>query len=1649
MAFFATVALVVLLSGITDAAISGSPPWHAGFVAGTAEGCEGYLQATGIAALRLSASSFFDGNGNVRSASEWEPVALVDAWRQSNAKLFNGFWLPGTFSFSTSGDGWLSSDATRALAELQERLVAQTPHCDAGCQDRQRDALRSIYASTGGDQWPDPAVRAAWTSATLHHCCYPGVTCCSADNSFLIPRLDDAGAVVDVIDSRVRGIACLRPGAVVALDLSTLARVDGAPGPPGGGGQGPPRSLPADALAALAPSLEYLDARFAGLSGTLPATILRAVLLRSLRLDFNSLSGEFPRADGGVDWAHHALLVHLGLVGNRFSGGLPSELSQALSLEELVVAGNEFVRGMPTAASPALRVVDVSGNRIQDGLVPRGVTAGVASLADGRDDVLGIKRTATPLSLKMLRARANGATGTLPASLTQFDLQVLDLSDNRLTGTIPRRVATLGGLKVLLLSGNALSGTFPELGGTSELEEIDVSNNPALTGTVPVGLRNARDLRMSTTNVFGAIPEQLVSIRLQHVNILDTLMTHPRSAPNERGEFLPSWLTFGSGDDLELTSVLTRDADTGEIEEVDGLLCPNVQPAGSAQRFLRVIMHPSYYRFEGCLCARGYEPANVPPPSHVTERLDAVRNDPASGWPAAGAARDAFEREHVLDAWLECEDVGTTLENWVIPVSVSIGGLVLLVLVVALFLLWRFRGELAVAFMERRKRSGPPSGGRAITLVLTDVEGSTAAWEEHPEDMTRANAVHDAIMRHLLPKWHGYEVTTEGDAFLVAFHEPADAVGWCLSAQAALMAANWPEGLVKSISTDKFPTHPQRQSSDCAPDRAHKIGRSASDLANAASRGGDSPNGFEAQHQTPPRRSTDASRTSQAEVKLTHDDGQRFFRGLLVRMSVATAHATSSRVHRMTRRVEYAGPVVAAVNALQEVTQGGQILIDAASYEGTLALLPIVARTLKALPIFQDFKEWMAARRAPEVVTSATVSRSRMRGFVAKVARERFASQAGEVVSGAGDNESVVDGDGKQRSIARGRGSIGVDSAVLEDSVAAGQRVSNTGDLSVAQRVRSARTRARVHLSRLWDRATKSRLGEAAFLSNGRVAHPEQTAGDIPDSFLQSHLSILDMGEHRIGLPEPTHIYQPVVPLLEERVRFFDPLPHSHMVSAGYLDAPLANMPLRPESSLCPHPGLKTYNGCPHCAGQLAELPEVVIAFCGPVLPANISEREAEKAKAIYRSAVRESLPAFNGYECQELTGAFMIAFHNLADAFLWGTCLQMALPGLPWPRKLLSHESAAVQVNAFGRRVSGGLKARIGICRGRPLRVVPHPATGRADYFGPLVNRAARMCFAAAQGGQVVGSAADAAQALLQVADLTTEDGKVRDAIGFVHAASTGLHEKPAGVERVTSSPAETPVGPRTLQATATSSGARSEGEHGGLHRVTNDKALLRACGFTDDEQLPPFVQPPLPLDPPKRGLAARSTARIHSGRFLRLMTSARRFTEDEDRERSDGGTPRRVDKMPARSVRFSVAETGSEVDRRARLGPRQMWTWVSEVQLLMANHIGSFKLKGVTGEFDLCAVMPYAFSGIRYPPPAGKKAKMLGPAMGPALQVQAGMRILHVRDDGGALALRTPKRGHGSDRHSNRFKDQPTSGESDFERAPEHVSVLTRMPE
>ena len=88
-----------------------------------------------------------------------------------------------------------------------------------------------------------------------------------------------------------------------------------------------------------------------------------------------------------------------------------------------------------------------------------------------------------------------------------------------------------------------------------------------------------------------------------------------------------------------------------------------------------------------------------------------------------------------------------------------------------------------------------PAPEGEVTLVFTDIQGSTELWEALPRAMSGALVLHDALMRETLADHGGYEVKTEGDAFMVAFVEPLPALRWCLVVQEGLTRMTWPPEL--------------------------------------------------------------------------------------------------------------------------------------------------------------------------------------------------------------------------------------------------------------------------------------------------------------------------------------------------------------------------------------------------------------------------------------------------------------------------------------------------------------------------------------------------------------------------------------------------------------------------------------------------------------------------------------------------------------------------------------------------------------------------------------------------------------------------------------------------------------------------------------
>ncbi|MBK7742262.1 MAG: tetratricopeptide repeat protein [Betaproteobacteria bacterium] len=86
-----------------------------------------------------------------------------------------------------------------------------------------------------------------------------------------------------------------------------------------------------------------------------------------------------------------------------------------------------------------------------------------------------------------------------------------------------------------------------------------------------------------------------------------------------------------------------------------------------------------------------------------------------------------------------------------------------------------------------------PSG--TVTLLFTDIEGSTRLWEQQGPAMGAALARHDELLRRSIGAHGGHVFKTVGDAFCAAFHTAADGLAAALDAQRALHVERWAESV--------------------------------------------------------------------------------------------------------------------------------------------------------------------------------------------------------------------------------------------------------------------------------------------------------------------------------------------------------------------------------------------------------------------------------------------------------------------------------------------------------------------------------------------------------------------------------------------------------------------------------------------------------------------------------------------------------------------------------------------------------------------------------------------------------------------------------------------------------------------------------------
>jgi predicted ATPase/class 3 adenylate cyclase len=90
-----------------------------------------------------------------------------------------------------------------------------------------------------------------------------------------------------------------------------------------------------------------------------------------------------------------------------------------------------------------------------------------------------------------------------------------------------------------------------------------------------------------------------------------------------------------------------------------------------------------------------------------------------------------------------------------------------------------------------------PTG--TLTLLFTDMEGSTHLLQQLGKRYGSVLAECRRMLRTAFAQYNGYEIDTQGDAFFVAFTRAVDAVEAAVTAQRVLASASWPESVVVRV----------------------------------------------------------------------------------------------------------------------------------------------------------------------------------------------------------------------------------------------------------------------------------------------------------------------------------------------------------------------------------------------------------------------------------------------------------------------------------------------------------------------------------------------------------------------------------------------------------------------------------------------------------------------------------------------------------------------------------------------------------------------------------------------------------------------------------------------------------------------------------
>ncbi|KAL1555657.1 receptor-like protein EIX1 [Salvia divinorum] len=281
-------------------------------------------------------------------------------------------------------------------------------------------------------------------------------------------------------------------------------------------------------------ALEHFDLSNNQLAGEVPDCWEKMPSLSYLNLASNTFSGEIPLSFGNLE-----VLVALQMHRNGFSGELPFSLRLCQYLIMIDVGGNELTGEIPTWIGQlnAMRVLNFRGNQLH-GSIPREICnltllqvldLSINDLSSTIPDcfsnftLLASESITVTYKYSMPIGTRYGGYEKWEYEYSSFQwkgkeseyrknlglLKLIDLSSNRLIGSIPKSFSNMSYLNSLNLSRNSLTGhIIPDIGKMKMLDSLDLSHNQ-LSGSIPTSLTEIQMLPildLSNNNLSGKIP---------------------------------------------------------------------------------------------------------------------------------------------------------------------------------------------------------------------------------------------------------------------------------------------------------------------------------------------------------------------------------------------------------------------------------------------------------------------------------------------------------------------------------------------------------------------------------------------------------------------------------------------------------------------------------------------------------------------------------------------------------------------------------------------------------------------------------------------------------------------------------------------------------------------------------------------------------------------------------------------------------------------------------------------------------------------------------------------------------------------------------------------------------------------------------------